>query len=122
MSEHKQSAKLNLLILRFNNIDRASQLYAALGLTFRKEQHGKGPEHYSYKMDGMVFEIYPRRDADESASVRIGFSVANVDVAISNWIEAGGEVVTPAHNSLFLGGGDGPLLPIAMGIVLNYLN
>jgi hypothetical protein len=34
--------------------------YAGLGIDFRLEQHGSGPEHYAATLeDGTVFELYP---------------------------------------------------------------
>lgn len=99
MSNTLQPPKLNLVVLRFNDIDRAMNLYKVLGLTFKREQHGKGPEHFSCAMEGIVFEIYPRRDSDDSAGTRLGFSVPDVDDAVLKWSDAGGDVISPAKDS-----------------------
>ncbi|MFO0943649.1 MAG: ATP-grasp domain-containing protein [Pirellulales bacterium] len=41
------SARLNLIVLRSSDKDRASVFYSKLGLQLTKHRHGKGPEHYA---------------------------------------------------------------------------
>ncbi|ALF56230.1 hypothetical protein ACX27_03080 [Nostoc piscinale CENA21] len=54
--------------------------YVTVGLTFVRHSHGKGSEHFACLIDGLTFEIYPQRTADDStANTRFGFTVANVD-------------------------------------------
>src|SRR5262249_7289731 len=51
--------RLNLLVIRSPNIDRAARFYSALGLLMTKHAHADGPEHYTSQVDRCVFEIYP---------------------------------------------------------------
>lgn len=73
----------NLLVIRSPDIDRAVRFYEALGLSFTKHSHGKGPEHYASETAGFVFEIYPARNEVTTADTRIGFRVADVDHVIA---------------------------------------
>ena len=91
---------LNLIVIRSGDMERAVQFYELLGLTFAKHRHDSGPEHFSADMNGCVFEIYPRRsEADSTASVRLGFQVADVDSLVSELIEAGIKIVTEPANT-----------------------
>lgn len=43
-----------------SDLDASHAFYAGLGLNLRREQHGRGPEHYSARLDGgLVLELYP---------------------------------------------------------------
>jgi lactoylglutathione lyase len=89
------SARLNLVVVRSPEIDRAARCYEALGLVFEKHRHGKGPEHYACEQAGMVFEIYP----GEVDTTRLGFAVPSLDDAIACWTGAGGAVFSePKHS------------------------
>ncbi|MGB5111188.1 MAG: VOC family protein [Mycobacterium sp.] len=51
---------LSLLILYVSDIDASREFYTGLGLHLVREQHGRGPEHYSARLDGgLVLELYP---------------------------------------------------------------
>jgi lactoylglutathione lyase len=92
----------NLLVLRSPDIHRAAAFYQALGLLFTVERHGNGPEHYASKVDGFVFEIYPLAPGQTpTVGTRIGFSVDSVDELVPSVREAGAEVVTEPHDSLW---------------------
>jgi catechol 2,3-dioxygenase-like lactoylglutathione lyase family enzyme len=68
---------LNLLVLRCRQIERTKAFYELFGLTFVKEQHGGGPEHYSASDDVGLFELYP---ADTNAADRTGLGFAFPDI------------------------------------------
>lgn len=74
---------LNLVVIRSAKIDAALSFYAAFGFEFERQQHGKGPVHYSCEMDEIVFEIYPPRtehaDSSETDSTLIGFRVESIE-------------------------------------------
>ncbi len=75
--------RLNLVVIRASDLERAAQFYTRLGLTFTRHRHGKGPEHLSCETEGIVFEIYPRQNfADGTTAVRLGFIVADVDALV----------------------------------------
>ena len=90
----------NLVVLRSGDIDRAATFYSAMGLLFMKHSHGTGPEHYSSEVAGFVFEIYPINSTQlPTTSVRIGFSVDDVDSVIRLLEEVGGKIVSPPKDS-----------------------
>jgi hypothetical protein len=47
-------------VLRVDDIEKMRAFLEALGLTFVREKHGSGPEHYSCERNGRVLEIYPK--------------------------------------------------------------
>lgn len=65
---------LNLLVLRCKDLEVTRRFYEHLGLIFSKEQHGKGPEHYSWENAGFVLELYPVIKDQAPDQVRVGFS------------------------------------------------
>jgi lactoylglutathione lyase len=54
------AALLPALVLYAGNPAVTRRFYEVLGLTFREERHGDGPEHVACDMGGFVLEIYPR--------------------------------------------------------------
>lgn len=92
--------RLNLLVLRCADIDRAATFYSRLGFHFTQHAHGKGPIHHAAETGGTVFELYPQTEkSGSSAGTRLGFAVENVDAAVTALIEVGAVVVTPAADS-----------------------
>ena len=76
--------KLNLVVIRVSNIEVAHRFYSALGLSFAKHAHGKGPTHYASDEGSVLFEIYQQIGTDDATnSVRLGFKVADVAEAVS---------------------------------------
>jgi catechol 2,3-dioxygenase-like lactoylglutathione lyase family enzyme len=74
--------RVNLVVLRVADIDRAAAFYRLLGFEFVKHAHGSGPQHYASDRDGFVFELYPATpEQDVSSATRIGFVVEDVDEA-----------------------------------------
>lgn len=94
-----QYPELNLLVLRFKDIERVATLYATLGLTFKKEQHGKGPEHYASDSGDFVLELYPNAEGQKTTGVRVGFTVDNVDESVASWEASSGKVATQPRES-----------------------
>jgi catechol 2,3-dioxygenase-like lactoylglutathione lyase family enzyme len=73
---------LTLLVLRCADVQRSLEFYRSLGLSFTREQHGKGPEHFSCTMGELVLELYPRRDANADTSIepaRLGFRIGALE-------------------------------------------
>jgi len=74
--------QLNLLVLRYKNIEASKQFYEKLlGLNFIKEQHGKGAVHFSAYVGKTVLELYPLTDGGEIENIRLGFTLEVEDVA-----------------------------------------
>lgn len=92
--------RLNLVVLRSPDIDRAAEFYRSLGLQFTKHAHGKGAEHYSSVLTGLVFEIYPlTAKSTPTTSTRIGFNVGEVDHLVKVIEALGAEIVSPPEDS-----------------------
>ncbi len=92
--------RVNLIVLRSPNIDRAASFYRELGLEFEKHAHGKGPEHYASEMGGLVFEIYPLSQSQPATtSTRVGFGVPSVDDLVPRLRSLGAEVVSGPQDS-----------------------
>lgn len=77
--------KLNLLVIRSAIPADLAAWYTRFGLVFEQHRHGKGPLHYSADVDGVTLEIYPlkRSQTEADASLRLGFTVENLDEAIA---------------------------------------
>ena len=68
--------RLNLLVLRSLDMSTAVSFYQLLGLVFKPEKHGTGPEHYSSQIGEVVLEIYPAStETDVDRTTRLGFEV-----------------------------------------------
>ena len=70
--------RLNLLVLRCNDIDRARTFYELLGLRFQQHAHGTGPLHFAYEDDRGVIELYPADAANPADQVGLGFTVEDL--------------------------------------------
>jgi uncharacterized protein YjbI with pentapeptide repeats len=70
----ENNISLNLLVLRCKNIEISKKFYEKLKLKFKKEQHGKGPIHYSTEMGKLVLELYPLNNHPLD-NIRLGFSL-----------------------------------------------
>lgn len=91
--------KLNLVVLRVSDLVRSERFYAALGLQFQQEQHGRGPAHLSAQTGDSVLELYPATGETTSGNVRIGFTVENIQALLQSALEVGGSVVQAVHSS-----------------------
>lgn len=69
---------LNFITLYAAQLDRIIDIYAALGLSFKIEQHGNGPVHFSYSTRDIIIEIYPAGEHAAAESIMLGFTVKNL--------------------------------------------
>ena len=93
-------SRINLIVIRSVDLNRAESFYQNLGLTFVRHRHGSGPEHMASESAGFVFEVYPRsNDRDSTSHVRLGFVVDDIDAIIQRLREASVEVVTAPYES-----------------------
>ena len=76
--------KLNLLVIRCNDIEKSKGFYEGLGLEFVEEQHGAGPRHYTCEMNDMVFELYPLKPGEVIDDSRLGFDVADLEASTTH--------------------------------------
>lgn len=49
----------NTFVITTPDIEAMKKFMESFGLTFVREKHGNGPEHYACESDGKVLEIYP---------------------------------------------------------------
>ncbi len=50
---------LSRFFLYVSDLDASRDFYAGRGLGLVREQHGRGPEHWSARLGGLVLELYP---------------------------------------------------------------
>lgn len=78
------SVRLNLMVIRVADLEKAQQFYEGLGLQFVRHRHGNGPEHLSAELGEAVFELYPQSQQGSSTrAVRLGFSVPHLDEIVA---------------------------------------
>ena len=70
--------KLSLVVLRVADLAESRLFYEQLGLEFRQEQHGSGPEHLSTVIGGTVVELYPVGSGPSTQGLRLGLVVAGL--------------------------------------------
>lgn len=93
--------KINLIVIRTNDIEKLANFYQKLGITFQYHRHGKGPFHYAAELTGTVFEIYPLLKGQEKPdnTLRLGFEVAALDELIALLIKDKVEILSaPTHS------------------------
>jgi len=91
---------LNLVVLRFPDIERAADFYAIFGLSFAKHAHGKGPEHYAAEIGSSVLELYPQTSEESGTKhVRIGFAVTDPEAVVAKVEQKGGRIVSALKDS-----------------------
>jgi catechol 2,3-dioxygenase-like lactoylglutathione lyase family enzyme len=86
--------ELSLLVLRCSDLAASRAFYEALGLEFRDEKHGTGPEHFSCRVGALVLELYPVSDPPSSLE-RLGFRVLDVESVTKAAVLAGGRLERP---------------------------
>ncbi len=98
--ESMAPVSLNLVVLRVPDLARAADFYSALGLTFEKHAHEKGPEHFAAELGSTVFELYPQ-GSEEGATknARVGFQVVDAVIVLSRLEGKGAKVVSPLKDS-----------------------
>jgi lactoylglutathione lyase len=94
------SIQLNLVVIRSQNIKQSVAFYQHLGLSFEKQKHGKGLEHFASEVNGVTFEIYPCTPKTlPTTSTRLGFRVSSVDTIIDKFQKHGASIISPAEDS-----------------------
>ncbi|TKK86116.1 hypothetical protein FDA94_23155 [Herbidospora galbida] len=66
---------IDLVVVYTERVEECRAFYTGIGLTFRKEQHGAGPEHFSATLGSTVFELYPAGGRPPTGRLRLGFSL-----------------------------------------------
>ncbi|MFH8632456.1 VOC family protein [Streptomyces lydicus] len=87
---------IGLVVLYTERLEACRDFYAGLGLTFQRERHGEGPEHYAAVLGEGVVELYPASSArPATGSLRLGLVVSAKDAAAARPARpAGRQIVT----------------------------
>lgn len=86
--------QLSHLVLRAQAPGRLAPFYEALGLRFRLEKHGRGPEHLAAEIGAGVLEIYPLRSGTTpTKGLRLGFGVRDLEASFRAAEAADGRLV-----------------------------
>ncbi|WP_037062561.1 glyoxalase/bleomycin resistance/dioxygenase family protein [Pseudonocardia acaciae] len=73
--------RTTLVVIYTESLEECREFYANLGLSFARERHASGPEHYAAVLpDGMVVELYPARGERLTGALRLGFAVDGATV------------------------------------------
>ncbi|CAJ65040.1 MULTISPECIES: VOC family protein [Frankia] len=68
--------EIDLVVIYCADLAACRDFYQRLGLTFRQESHGNGPEHFSTTLaGGTVVELYPAAAARRTDHLRLGLTV-----------------------------------------------
>lgn len=89
--------RLNLLILRCQDIESARTFYECIGMKFTKHAHGSGPEHYAHEDSSGVFELYPVRPGHNGDATGLGFRTKDIQ-QLSREFETGGFAPQPIQD------------------------
>lgn len=100
-------ARLNLVVLRSDRLEVLKRFYEAIGLAFVPEKHGRGPDHFSASMGGLVLELYPSGKEIEGGDLRLGFGVRKIDEVVEKLIALGVDVADATGNSIVVNDPDG---------------
>lgn len=75
--------RLNLLVIRCADLEKAAHFYSKFGMKFVEHRHGRGPIHYSAEVEGVVFEIYLACEkAPPTGGLRFGFELSSLDLVV----------------------------------------
>jgi lactoylglutathione lyase len=83
---------LGLLVLYVADLEASRRFYSLLGLDLAREQHGRGPVHYSAELGGTVLELYPARDVLPPTRTRLLLRVDDPSAVAKMLREAGFDV------------------------------
>src|SRR5688500_13324631 len=93
---------LSLVVIRARDIEKLASFYTALGFSFVRHSHGKGPEPFSSTIGEGVFEIYPSAGSNENTTAtRLGFSVPSLAKALERLRELNATILTEPADTPF---------------------
>ncbi|MEO0041698.1 MAG: hypothetical protein RL329_1146 [Bacteroidota bacterium] len=87
--------KINLIVLKTNQLHALAHFYEQLGLRFEYHKHEQGIFHYSTILDGTVFEIYPlpKKITVVDTTTRLGFEVPQLLPLLADLKEKGVKIM-----------------------------
>jgi lactoylglutathione lyase len=93
------TAALKLVVLYVRDVEVTKSFYECLGLSFRAEKHGHGPQHYAAIMGSTVFEVYPCQADSNGGPIRIGFEVISLEKTLHALRRQSAKVCKESHDS-----------------------
>jgi hypothetical protein len=66
---------IDLIVIYTERLDAVRDFYAGLGISFGRERHGDGPEHYAAVLGPAVLELYPAGARPVTGRLRLGLTV-----------------------------------------------
>jgi lactoylglutathione lyase len=91
---------LTLVVIHSADVEQAVRFYRMLGLSFAKERHGSGLDHFACEIGPTVFEIYPcGPEPSAPSAVRLGFRVASLDALLAELRTHGVAIVSAAKHT-----------------------
>ncbi|WP_203030038.1 VOC family protein [Frankia nepalensis] len=83
---------IGLFVVYYDDISACLDFYGKLGMSFARERHGSGPEHYAAALaGGVVFELYPAGKRGATGRIRLGVTVRRDEIDFT--LEAGHHVL-----------------------------
>jgi len=78
---------LSLLVVKTHQMEAVRRFYAAVGVEFQQEKHGKGPVHFTGRLGETVFEIYPLApDRTSDTTTRLGIAVDDLSEVLKSLV------------------------------------
>ena len=95
--------KLSLIVVYVSDIQKSLDFYTELGLSFKHEKHGDGPDHYAaYVCGGTCLELYPLAGRKRGPSiVRLGFYVDSLRKSVDQLSRKGVNVISDVSDTNF---------------------
>jgi len=98
---------LKVIVLRSPQLDVVKTFYEAVGLSFVREQHGRGPDHFSSTAGAVVLELYPSGKEADVSDLRLGFGVSSLADVRTRLISLGVDVPDPEGGAVVVNDPDG---------------
>jgi catechol 2,3-dioxygenase-like lactoylglutathione lyase family enzyme len=86
--------RLTYIVLRCKDVETSQRFYSALGLSITREQHGRGPLHYSATFGETTLELYPEQ-GESSVGLRLGLHSFGGLESVQHALRVGGTLVSP---------------------------
>ena len=79
-SDMADNPSLKLVVLKSDKVGSLLKFYEYLGIHFKQEQHGSGPQDHSVQMGATLLELCPLGSNHKAVdtSTRLGFGVADL--------------------------------------------
>lgn len=90
---------ISFFVIHSDDLDLSVRFYSALGLSFVKEKHGNGLEHYAAELGQTVLEIYPGTPGSNTSPLVIGFHVSNLSEILEALQQSFPDILVKHHSN-----------------------